>query len=102
MASLANDSGFQVLREDGKPLRNIPLPFPKSNKIFAPEAIAVDSNDNILIVDSMRNCLLVFCGEDGHLIAECARDSLCNPFGVVVDTNGRVIITDSSNQIKIF
>ena len=84
-------------------MRSIPLPFPKSNKIFAPEAIAVDSNNNTLIVDSMRNCLLVFCGEDGHLIAECARDSLvCNPFGVVVDRNGRVIITDSSNQIKIF
>lgn len=102
MASLANDGGFQVLNQDGKPTRNIPLPFPKSNKVFAPEALTVDSNDNILMVDSMRNCLLVFSAEDGHLIAECARDSLCNPFGVAVDRTGRVIITDSSNQIKIF
>ena len=102
MASLENDGGFRVLSKDGKPLRKISLPFPKSNKVFSPEAITVDSNDNILVVDSMRNCLLVFSGDDGHLIAECARDSLCNPFGVAVDRAGRVIITDSSNQIKIF
>ena len=102
MASLANDGGFQVVSKHGKPLRHIPLPFTKSNKVFAPEAITVDSNDNILIVDSMRNCLLAFSAEDGNLIAECARESLCNPYGVAVDRVGRVIITDSSNQIKIF
>lgn len=99
---LAKDGGFQVLSNDGKPLRKIPLPFAKCNKVFAPEAIALDSNDNILIVDSMRNCLLVFSPEDGHLIAECARDSLCNPYGVAVDRTGRIIISDSSNQIKFF
>ena len=99
---LAKDGVFQVFSKDGKPLRNIPLLFTKCNKVFAPEAIAVDFNDNILIVDSMRNCLLVFSAEDGHLIAECARESLCNPYGVAVDRAGRVIISDSSNQIKFF
>ena len=102
VVSLSNDGGFQVLSKDGKPSRNIPLPFTKYNKVFAPESIAVDSNDNILLVDSMSNCLLVFSAEDGHVIAECARDSLCNPYGVAVDRVGRVIISDSSNQIKIF
>ena len=102
MVCLAKDAVFQVFSKDGKPLRNIPLPFSKCNKVFAPEAIAVDFNDNILIVDSMRNCLLVFSAEDGHLIAECARESLCNPYGVAVDRAGRVIISDSSNQIKFF
>lgn len=99
---LAKDGGFHVLSKDGKSLRNISLPFTKCNKVFAPEAITVDSNDNILMVDSMRNCLLVFSAEDGHLIAECARESLCNPYGVAVDRAGRVIISDSSNQIKFF
>lgn len=102
VVSLVNDGALQVLSTDGKPLRHIPLPFTKSSKVFAPEAITVDSNDNILMADSMRNCLLVFSGEDGHLIAECARESLCNPYGVAVDRVGRVIMTDSSNQIKIF
>lgn len=102
MVCLAKDGGFQVLSKDGKKLRSIATPFTKCNKVFAPEAIALDSNGNILIVDSMRNCLLVFSAEDGNLIAECARDSLCNPYGVAVDKAGRVIISDSSNQIKFF
>lgn len=102
MISLAKDGGFQVLNKDGKLLRSITLPSTERNNVFAPEAIAVDSSDNILLVDSMRNCLLIFSSEDGHLIAECARDSLCNPYGVAVDRMGRVIISDSSNQIKVF
>ena len=91
-----------MLSKDGKQLRKIALPLTERNSVFAPEAIAVDSSDNILLVDSMRNCLLVFSAEDGHLIAECARDSLCNPYGVAVDRMGRIVISDSSNQIKVF
>ncbi|XP_022777563.1 protein wech-like [Stylophora pistillata] len=102
VTSLVNDGALQVLSTDGKPLRHISLPFSKSDKVFAPGAITVDSNDNMLMADGMRNCLLVFSGEDGHLIAECARESLCKPYGVAVDRVGRVIMTDSSNQIKIF
>ena len=101
VVSLAKDGVFQVLSKDGKLQRNITLLVTESN-VFVPEAIAVDSNDNILLVDSMRNCLLVFSAEDGHLIAECARDSLCNPYGVAVDRLGRIVISDSSNQIKVF
>ena len=89
-----------MLNKDGKLHRNITLPVTES--VFAPEATAVGSSDNILLVDSMRNCLLVFSAEDGHLIAECARDSLCNPYGVAVDRMGRIVISDSSNQIKVF
>ena len=100
VVSLAKDGVFQVLNKVGKLQRNITLPVTES--VFAPEAIAVDSSDNILLVDSMRNCLLVFPAEDGHLIAECARDSLCNPYGVAVDRMGRIVISDSSNQIKVF
>ena len=102
IASLAKHIGFQVLSKDGKLLRHIPLPPTECNSLFAPEAIAVDLNDNILLVDSMRNCLLVFAGDDGHLIAECARESLCNPYGIAVDRMGRIIISDSSNKIKVF
>ena len=101
VVSLAKDGGFQVLNKEGKLLRNIALSFTERN-VFAPEAIAVDHSGNILLVDSMKNCLLVFSAEDGHLIAECARDSLCNPYGVAVDRMGRIVITDSSNQIKVF
>ena len=100
VVSLAKDGVFQVLNKDGKLQRNITLPVTET--VFAPEAIAVDSSDNILLVDSMRNCLLVFSAEDGHLIAEVARDSLCNPYGVAVDRMGRIVISDSSNQIKVF
>ena len=102
VVSLEKDDGFQVLSKDGKLLRNIALPFTERNNVFAPEAIAVDSSDNILLVDSMRNCLMVFSPDDGHLMAECARDSLCNPYGVAVNRMGCIVISDSSNQIKVF
>lgn len=102
IVSLAKDVGFRVLNKDGNLLREIKLPLEERNSLFATEAIALDLNDNIVMVDSMRNCLLIFAAEDGHLIAECARDSLCNPLGVAVDRMGRLIISDSSNQIKVF
>lgn len=71
--------------------------FIKYNKVFVFEVIVFDFNDNILIVDSMRNCLLVFLGEDGYFIVECVWESFCNLYGVVLDRVGRVIIFDFLN-----
>ena len=56
----------------------------------------------ILLVDSTKNSLLVFSADDGHLIAECAREGLCNPCGIAVDLMGRILKADASNQIKVF
>ena len=81
-------------------LQNIPLRSTECNDLFAPEAIAVDLSDNILLVDSFRSCLLIFARDDSHLIAECARDNLRNR--IAVDRMGQVIISDSSNKIKVF
>ena len=101
IVALANDGVFQVFSKDGKPLRRIAFPCSESHSIVAPEAMAVDNSDNILVVDSVKNCLLVF-SEDGELRVDCTSEHLCNPFGVAVDETGRVLVTDSSNQIKIF
>lgn len=101
MVSMAKDAGFKVFKRDGSMVRNIALFFTELT-VLTPEAIAVDNNDNILLVDSMKNSLLVFSAEDGHLIAECARRGLCNPCGVAVDFMGRILIADGSDQIKVF
>ena len=101
MVSVAKGAGFKVFTRDGSMVRNIALPFTELN-LLTPEAIAIDSNDNILLVDSMKNSLLVFSADDGHLIAECAREGLCNPCGVAVDLMGRILIADASNQIQVF
>ena len=103
--ALANDGGFQLFTQEGRPLRRIKLQQKElsgeASNFFVPEALAVDSADNMFAVDSNSNCLIVF-SKEGGVLARFAQQNLDRPFGVAVDRLGRVVVTDSSNQLKIF
>lgn len=105
IVALANDGGFQLFTQEGRPLRRIKLQQKElsgeASNFFVPEALAVDSADNMFAVDSNSNRLIVF-SKEGGVLARFAQQNLDRPFGVAVDRLGRVVVTDSSNQVKIF
>ena len=106
IVALANDGGFQVFTQEGKLLRRINLQQTgalgeDAHAFFVPEAIAVDSEDNIFATDSNSNSLTIFSPE-GNFLAQLGKPSLRNPFGVALDRLGRVVASDSSDQVKIF
>ncbi|MDQ4066634.1 MAG: 6-bladed beta-propeller, partial [Thermoproteota archaeon] len=73
----------------------------------SPSGIAIDSSDNIFIVDRANNRVQVFDNNSNFITKwgspGSADGQFDNPIGVAVDADGRVYVTDEGNaRIQVF
>ncbi|EDO33992.1 predicted protein [Nematostella vectensis] len=102
IVALANSGVLQVLDSDMNLIRQFAINEKGTNgNLFTTDALACDASDNILAIDGYNDYILVL-GQDGSVLARCAMGNLNSPCGIAVDAMGRVVISDASENVKIF
>lgn len=77
----------------------------KTESLARPQALTVDEEDRLYVVDTLYRRVHVFDRAKGahYIFPEIPPDGFVNPVGVATGTNGRVYVSDSkTNVIHIF
>ena len=105
-----NNHRIQVFSVKGLALRDIwgkvdvngePLPGNADKEFNNPWDIAVDSDDNIYVVDKSNNRIQKF-DKFGNFLIKFGASQLSNPENIFIDNLSQIYVTDNTEKIKIY
>ena len=95
----ALSSGMAASQAFGAFVASLPFPPPLQNSFNYPRGLALDSHDNLYLVDEFHNRVLVYLAPaTTNLTPDAQFLNLNAPRGVAVDPSNNVYIADSEND----
>eukprot|EP00008_Paramoeba_atlantica_P004655 CAMPEP_0201491186 /NCGR_PEP_ID=MMETSP0151_2-20130828/28891_1 /ASSEMBLY_ACC=CAM_ASM_000257 /TAXON_ID=200890 /ORGANISM="Paramoeba atlantica, Strain 621/1 / CCAP 1560/9" /LENGTH=331 /DNA_ID=CAMNT_0047877429 /DNA_START=77 /DNA_END=1069 /DNA_ORIENTATION=- len=92
---------IQVFDAEGNPLLRFGSKGYQSDQFLAPKGIAIGPQNEIIVVDNIKNSILIF-DENGEFLSRI-KGEMKDPWDVAVDNSGQIFVSDYSNhQIQVF